>query len=102
MSYDLRTCPLSVVRTLCERFHGYGGAGGSATYAFAVYENGEPVAAYSWQPPPPGAAFAVSPEFPQGVLALSSDWMWQCGVAKLRIHHCIANQWRLLLRYRKR
>jgi len=29
------------------------------------------VAAYAWQPPPPGASRAVCPEAPEGVLALS-------------------------------
>lgn len=69
--YDLRPTSLAIVRDLCERFHGYGSAGNAATYAFAVYENDEPVAAYAWQPPPPGAARALAPTAPFGVLALS-------------------------------
>lgn len=69
--YDLRPCSLSVVDDLCRKFHGYGHASATATYAFAVWENGLPVAAYSWQPPPPGAAVSVCPEAPAGVLALS-------------------------------
>jgi hypothetical protein len=71
MAFDLRPCSIAVVDDLCRRFHGYGGAGRAATYAFAVYEKGEPVAAYSWQPPPFGAARSVCPEMPQAVLALS-------------------------------
>lgn len=70
-SYDMRPCTIDVVRGLCERHHGYGSAGSAATYAFAVYEYGAPVAAYAWQPPPPGAAKAVAPDEPGGVLALS-------------------------------
>lgn len=70
-SYDMRPIPLSEVQKLCERFHGYGGAGGSATYAFGVYERRKVIAAYAWQPPPPGAAKHICPEAPQGVLALS-------------------------------
>ena len=71
MTYDLRPCSLEVVRALCAKYHGYGGAGTMAAYAFAVYEGEKVVAAYAWQPPPPGAAKSVCPEFPQGVLALS-------------------------------
>lgn len=69
--YDLRECSLAEVRELCRAHHGYGSAGGIATYSFAVYEAGRPVAAYAWQPPPPGAALAVCPEAPAGVLSLS-------------------------------
>lgn len=68
---DLQAVRLDVVRGLCERFHGYAGAGGQAVYAFAVIEHGVPIAAFSWQPPPLGAARAVCPEAPHGVLALS-------------------------------
>jgi len=68
---DLRPCSLSVVAEMVEKFHGYGGMGASGTACFAVYENDEPVAAYSWQPPPPGAAKSVCPEEPGAVLALS-------------------------------
>lgn len=70
-TYDLRPCGIDVVEKLCRKFHGYSGAGGLAAYAFAVFEDGKPVAAFAWQPPAPGAARAVCPEFPQGVLALS-------------------------------
>lgn len=68
---ELRTCSLETVRGMCERFHAYKGAGGVSVYAFAVFEDGAPVATYAWQPPPPGAARSVCPEAPQGVLALS-------------------------------
>lgn len=70
-SYDLRRCSIGVVQDLCVRYHGYGGAGNLAVYAFAVYEGGRPVAAYAWQPPPPGAARSACPEQPSAVLALS-------------------------------
>jgi hypothetical protein len=69
--FDLRACDLPVVRALCVAHHGYASAGNNATYAFAVYENDRPVAAFVWQPPPPGAARSVCPESPGGVLALS-------------------------------
>jgi hypothetical protein len=69
--YELRPTTLSHVRDLCEQFHGYGSAGGVAVYCFGVWEGDALVAAYSWQPPPPGAAKAICPEAPQGVLALS-------------------------------
>ena len=71
VSYDLRPCNLDVVREMAEAYHGYGGAGRVAVYAFAVYEKGRPVASYAWQPPAPGAALAVSPSAPWGALALS-------------------------------
>lgn len=67
----LLPCTVATVRDLCEQHHGYGGAGKVAVYAFAVYEDDRPVAAFAWQPPPPGAARAVCPEEPSAVLALS-------------------------------
>lgn len=69
--YDMRLISLVEVRSLCERFHGYGSAGNAAVYCFGVFEKEVVIAAYAWQPPPPGAAKAVCPEAPQGVLALS-------------------------------
>lgn len=59
------------VKDLCARYHGYGSAGSAMTYAFGVIEHGRIIAAYAWQPPPPGAALAISPDAPQGVLSLS-------------------------------
>ncbi len=70
-SYDLRTTTLDVVRWLFETHHGYRSVSNLATYCFAVFEDGAPVAAYAWQPPPPGAAKSVCPEAPQAVLSLS-------------------------------
>ena len=69
--YNLTACSIDVVRGLCSRFHGYGGAGNNSTYAFAVWVFSEPVAAFVWQPPPRGAAASVCPEEPSAVLALS-------------------------------
>jgi hypothetical protein len=69
--YDMTLCRPAVVQKFCERFHGYGSAGNSFTYAFAVWEHSEPVAAYAWQPPPRGAAASVCPEEPSAVLSLS-------------------------------
>lgn len=70
-SYDLRRVDLTSVRHLFAAHHGYGDAGGLAVFAFAVFEDNRPVAAYTWQPPPYGAARSVCPEAPGGVLALS-------------------------------
>lgn len=71
MKMDLRRVSIDVVAELCRKYHGYGSAGRLAVYAFAVYEDNRPVAAYAWQPPPHGCAKAVCPEAPGGVLALS-------------------------------
>lgn len=71
MSFDIRCCPISIVKDLCEKYHGYGGAGRAAAYSFAVYEDSRPVAAFAWQPPPLGAARSVCPEMPGAVLSLS-------------------------------
>jgi len=70
-TYVLETIPLEWVRILCEQYHGYGSAGNAAAYSWGVIEGNSLVAAYTWQPPPPGAARDVCPEAPQGVLALS-------------------------------
>jgi hypothetical protein len=70
-SYDLRPSRPSEVVHLFEQFHGYKSIGNAATYCFAVFEEGVPIAAFLWQPPAPGAAKAVCPVAPQGVLALS-------------------------------
>jgi hypothetical protein len=94
---DLRTCHLDVVRTMCERFHGYGSAGNVAAYAFAVYEDERPVAAFAWQPPPPGVAAQVCPEAPQGVLALSR--MVAVPREERRLRH-ISKPLRLQMRWR--
>jgi hypothetical protein len=59
------------VACLCSKHHGYKSSGGTATYAFGVVESGLIVAAYAWQPPPPGAAKSVCSSAPYGVLALS-------------------------------
>lgn len=67
----LRAATLDEVRPLFERHHQYAGVSAAATYTFAVEENGEIVAAFTWQPPPFGAARSVCPEMPQAVLSLS-------------------------------
>lgn len=59
------------VKDLCAQHHGYRSAGSAMTYAFGVIENDRIVAAFAWQPPPPGAARKVCPEAPYGVLSLS-------------------------------
>lgn len=69
--YDLRLAKRDDVLPLFEKYHGYKSLGKMLTYCFAVYEGGEPVAAFAWVPPPPGAAKAVCPDAPFGVLSLS-------------------------------
>lgn len=69
--YSIEEISLESVRSLCVLYHGYGSAGGTATYAFGVFESSVLVAAYAWQPPPPGASVSVCPEAPYAVLALS-------------------------------
>lgn len=68
---DLRPATREQVLPLFEAHHGYKSLGGALTYVFAVFEDGRPVAAFAWQPPPPGAAKSVCPEEPSAVLALS-------------------------------
>jgi len=70
-SFDLRPCSMAQAKDVVLKYHGYGSMPGSATYLFAVFEDESPVAVYSWQPPPPGAARSVCPEAPYGVLSLS-------------------------------
>ena len=78
-SYDLRPALRVDVLALFEANHGYKSLSNSMTYCFAVYElepgshdnTSSPIAAYAWQPPPVGAAKAVCPEAPAGVLSLS-------------------------------
>jgi len=67
----LRPSTRAEVLPLFEAFHGYKSLSNSLTYCFAVYEDAKPIAAFAWQPPPVGAAKAVCPEAPAGVLALS-------------------------------
>lgn len=70
-AYDLRIATRDQVIELFEQHHGYKSASASMTYCFAVFEHNKPIAAYAWQPPPPGAAKAVCPDAPAGVLSLS-------------------------------
>jgi hypothetical protein len=70
-AYDLRRTDLDTVRPLIERFHGYGAVGDVATLVFGVFVGDDPVAAYVWNPPAPGAAKALSPGAPYGALALT-------------------------------
>lgn len=71
LAFEIVDVPVSVVESMCVAHHGYGSAGKIATYAFAVMENGRPVAAFAWQPPPLGSAQKVCPEAPEAVLSLS-------------------------------
>lgn len=67
----LRAAARDEVLSLFERHHAYAGISRSTTYLFAVEEPCGIVAAFAWQPPPPGAAKSVCAEAPHGVLALS-------------------------------
>lgn len=67
----LRTVSRDEVLALFERHHAYAGISRSTTYLFGVEEPQGIVAAFAWQPPPPGSARSVCVEAPQGVLALS-------------------------------
>lgn len=71
MPYDIRPCALEDVKRLCAEFHAYKDAGDVAVVCQAVYECGRIVAAFSWLPPPAGAALAVGGPAAGGVLALS-------------------------------
>lgn len=71
VTFDLRSVSITAVAQLCAKFHGYGGASSTKTYAFGVFEDEKMIAAYAWQPPPPGAAANICPEAPHAVLALS-------------------------------
>lgn len=70
-SFDLRETSIAEVAHLFARFHAYRSTGNVAVYAFAVFERTAPVAAFLWQPPPPGAAKSICAELPHGVLTLS-------------------------------
>lgn len=70
-NFDLRPCGLREVAPLFAKYHGYKSSSAFATYAFAVYEQEQPIAAFLWQPPPLGGATNICRECPQGVLALS-------------------------------
>lgn len=96
--YDLRPATREEVLPLFQAYHGYKGAGGTATYCFAVYEVGVPIAAFLWQPPPPGAAKSVCPEAPQGVLSLSRMVAVPAHMRKLKhISKPLARQMRHLI-----
>lgn len=85
VGYEIVRVPQSVVIECCERWHSYGSAGTVSVYSFAVVERGEPVAVYSWMPPPPGAAKSVCPEAHWGVLALSR--MAACARSERELNH---------------
>lgn len=69
---DLRSCRVDEVAHLFLEFHGYKSVGQTATYCFGVFEDGRPVAAFIWNPPPPGPAKSLSSAIGgAGVLALS-------------------------------
>ena len=68
----LLPCALADVVHLFTRYHGYKSVGGVSVYCHAVIEDDEPVAAFVWNPPPPGACTALSAApGGAGVLALS-------------------------------
>lgn len=65
-----RRCDWKAVRHLFQKYHGYKDAG-NAGEVWACFERGKAVAAWTWQPPPPGAARLIAPECPSAVLSLS-------------------------------
>lgn len=69
--YEIRPVKKVDVTQLFLDHHGYKSVPGTATYCFAAFEGEKMIAAWTWQPPPHGAAKKVCPEAPQGVLALS-------------------------------
>ena len=71
IDYVIRPATIQEVRPLFETYHGYASVGRIAVYCFAVIEKDRIVAAYVWQPPPPGAADVICPEAPYAVLSLS-------------------------------
>lgn len=68
---NIQRCTRETVKSLCEQHHAYGSVNIACVYAFAVYEENQPVAAFSWQPPAPGTAKTLAPSCPASVLALS-------------------------------
>ena len=52
-AFDCRAVTLAEVASLFAEHHVYRSTGRICTYAFAVFEDGAPVAAFLWQPPPP-------------------------------------------------
>ena len=68
---NLEPIDLDEARPLFEQFHAYKSASKVAVYCFGVREQGRLVAAFSWQPPAPGAAISISPTAHYAVLALS-------------------------------
>jgi hypothetical protein len=70
-AYEIIEVVLADVAHLFDEHHAYKSTGKVCVYSWAVVEDGAPVAAFLWQPPPPGAARSVAPTCPQGVLALS-------------------------------
>lgn len=71
MPYDIRVCHIDDVKRLCAEYHAYKGAGDTAVVSHGVYVDGHIVAAFSWLPPPAGAAKAAAGKAAAGVLALS-------------------------------
>jgi hypothetical protein len=69
--FTIISCKRQEVLPLFEAHHGYKSLGHSLTYCFGVVEEKRIIAAYVWQPPPPGAAKGVCPEAPHAVLSLS-------------------------------
>ena len=69
---NLINCSLNDVAHLFLKYHGYKSVGGLAVCCQAVIEEGQPVAAFVWNPPPPGPCNTLSTApGGAGVLALS-------------------------------
>lgn len=70
-SFVVQPARLVDVVHLFEEHHAYKSISATSTYCFGVVEDGRYIAAFTWQPPPPGAALSVCSEAPYAVLALS-------------------------------
>lgn len=66
-----RRCSRADVMPLIKRFHAYKSLGQFGELWACFSSEGEPLAAFAWQPPPHAAAKSVSPGCPTAVLSLS-------------------------------
>lgn len=106
----VRPATLAEVYPLICAHHAYAGAGSTATACFAVEEpNTGIVAAFVWNPPPPGAAKAICPSLPGAVLALSRMVALPKAERRLQklsrplraimLHHLDRGRWPVLVTY---
>ncbi len=82
---------------LFERYHAYKSLSRAITYGFVLVEDDNVVAGFAWQPPPPGAAKAVCPGAPYGVLSLSRMVAVPADERRVRLRNPLRKQMRLLI-----